>query len=207
MNIFVLSTGRCASTTFAEACRHMTNYSAAHESRSTLLGDEHFNFPQNHIEVDNRLSWFLGWIDEIYGDKAYYVHLVRSKDSVAKSFNQRWDWDVSIIRAYAQHILTKRLVDQDERLNICLDLWETMNKNIELFLKDKTNKMVFQLEEYEEHFQTFWKNIKAEGDLNAGLAEWENKHNASSTGKKFKAYKLKKTLRIIKKLPNFIKEA
>ena len=56
MNVFVLCTGRCGSTTFACACRHIENYTAAHESRSHLAGPERFAYPEDHIEVDNRLS-------------------------------------------------------------------------------------------------------------------------------------------------------
>jgi hypothetical protein len=207
MNVFVLSTGRCASTTFVEACKHITNYTAGHESRSCIIGYKHFSFPENHIEVDNRLSWFLGWIDEIYGDNAYYVHLIRKKEAVAESFNKRWDWDVSLIRAYGQHVLTKRHIKTEERLDICLDLWETINKNIDMFLKNKTKKMIFNLEDHKRNFCDFWGNIGAEGDLDGALLEWENKHNASIKEQQFKLYKWKKPLRILKKLPNFIKEA
>ncbi|MEJ1383421.1 MAG: hypothetical protein RPV21_03475, partial [Candidatus Sedimenticola sp. (ex Thyasira tokunagai)] len=67
MNIFILNTGRCGSTTFIEACRHITNYSAAHESRIQLIGDRRLAYPQNHIEADNRLSWLLGRLEHTYG--------------------------------------------------------------------------------------------------------------------------------------------
>ena len=63
MNVFILSTGRSGSQTFARACAHVSNYTSAHESRSGLLGDAHFDYPDNHIESDNRLSWMLGRLD------------------------------------------------------------------------------------------------------------------------------------------------
>ena len=44
MNVFVLNTGRCGSTTFIEACRHITNYSAAHESKTGRLGPARLRF-------------------------------------------------------------------------------------------------------------------------------------------------------------------
>lgn len=75
MNIFVLNTGRCGSTTLIKACRHITNYSEAHESRCAMLGRERLNYPPNHIEADKRLVWLLGRLDKEYGDDALYVHL------------------------------------------------------------------------------------------------------------------------------------
>ena len=57
MNIFVLCTGRCGSMTFTKACGHIDNFSSAHESRCGRLGNERLAYPENHIEVDNRLSW------------------------------------------------------------------------------------------------------------------------------------------------------
>ena len=75
-NVFVLCTGRCGSTTFVQACQHIENYTASHESKISLLGDQRLEYSQNHIEVDNRLSWFLGSLDKKYGDNAFYVHLI-----------------------------------------------------------------------------------------------------------------------------------
>ena len=64
MNIFILNTGRCGSTTFIKACEHIKNYTCAHESLLTEIGAQRFNYPQDHIEADNRLSWLLGRLDE-----------------------------------------------------------------------------------------------------------------------------------------------
>ncbi|MEW8461604.1 MAG: hypothetical protein AB2653_14955 [Candidatus Thiodiazotropha endolucinida] len=78
MNIFILNAGRCGSTTFVQACQHISNYSAAHESRSTLTGKQRLSYPDNHIEADNRLCWLLGRLEREYGNDAYYVHLTRN---------------------------------------------------------------------------------------------------------------------------------
>jgi hypothetical protein len=84
-NVFVLCTGRCGSLAFARACAHMTNYSCGHESRCSLLGAERLSYPSRHIEVDNRLAWLLGRLDETYGKDAFYVHLRRDRDATARS--------------------------------------------------------------------------------------------------------------------------
>lgn len=53
----MLCTGRCGSVTFTTACRHASHYSVGHE----LLGLRHgLLYPDRHIEVNNRLVWYLG---------------------------------------------------------------------------------------------------------------------------------------------------
>ena len=86
MNVFVLNTGRCGSVTFIKACQHISNYTAAHESRSHCIAGERLAFPDNHIEADNRLSWVLGRLDAAYGDNAIYVHLRRDRTDTIRSF-------------------------------------------------------------------------------------------------------------------------
>ena len=194
MNIFVLSTGRCGSTTFIQASRHITNYTSAHESRHGLVGEERLNFVENHIEADNRLSWFLGRLDKVYGDNAFYVHLTRDTLGTAKSYLKRYDtrtvniYDYSIINPYSRNIIGGNHT-QNQPIDICLDYCETVNSNIELFLKNKTNKMHFNLENAKEDFKIFWDKINAEGDFSAAFAEWDVPHNKAYTpemGSRFK---------------------
>lgn len=45
MNVFVLCTGRCGSVTFVEACKHVTNYTSAHESRAGIAGPGRVQYP------------------------------------------------------------------------------------------------------------------------------------------------------------------
>ena len=177
MNVFILNTGRCGSTTFIKACQHITNYSSAHESQSTLIGEQRLSFPENHIEADNRLSWILGRLDAAYGNEAFYIHLSREKNITAKSFAKRNDF--GIMKAYREGILMQEQ-QTDSALELAQDYIETIESNIVLFLKDKTQTMEFNLESAEQDFKQFWKLINAEGDLEAALAEWKTSYNASS---------------------------
>lgn len=93
MNVFVLSTGRCGSTTVARAFSHATNYTSGHETRSHLLSGR-LEYPRDHIESDNRLSWFLGSLDRRYGNDAWWVHLTRDEERVADSLWRRWEENV-----------------------------------------------------------------------------------------------------------------
>jgi hypothetical protein len=179
MNIFVLCTGRCGSVTFIEAAKHISNYSAGHETRTKFTGHARFAYPVQHIEADNRLSWLLGRLDARYGDDAVYVHLQRDILDTAQSFLKRKDR--GIMRAYRADILMgadKNAEVQD--LSFCIDYCQTIDANIHLFLKDKTRKMNFTLESANSDWVHFWNLVGAEGDFAKSLACWDVRHNAST---------------------------
>ena len=175
MNIFVLNTGRCGSVSLNTACSYINNFTSAHESRSNL----HIDYPSNHIEIDNRLSWFLGRLERQYGDNAKYVHLKRNSDKVANSMLNRYN--KGIMQAYHKRILLFK--PQATKLEICKDYVHTVNSNIESFLKDKTHVMEINVENFSEDFKKFWNFIDAEGNLEKALEQLSKKHNVS---KKFK---------------------
>ncbi len=208
MNVFVLCTGRCGSMTFIKACSHIENYTAAHESRSGFLGEDHFRYPGNHIEADNRLSWFLGRMEKAYGDDAFYVHLVRNHLDTARSFAYRYNH--GIIRAYRTAIVYG-CSPEAAAFDVCADYCETVNANITMFLKDKSHKMSLSLENAKEDFRVFWRLIAAEGNLSAALKEWDIAYNATATqstrskGSFLFTRVCRKAGRIISQLPAFIK--
>ncbi len=176
MNVFILNSGRCGSTTFIKACQHITNYSAAHESLLDKAGIQRLNYPENHIEADNRLSWLLGRLDKVYGDSAFYVHLKRNPHDTANSFARRIDF--GILKAYEQGVLmheTHRLPAYD----IASDYIKTVDSNIELFLKDKSHKILVSLETVQTDFADFWQRIGAQGNCDDALSEWRINYNAS----------------------------
>ena len=176
MNVFVLCTGRSGSTAFHRACLHITNYTAAHEGKTSEVGEARFSYPDRHIEVDNRLSWLLGRLDEAFGDGAFYVHLIRDVDHTSSSFHKRWAGRYSIIRAYGEGVL--RRGDQSEEIS--RDYCHTVNANISHFLKDKSKTMTFRLEEASSRFPEFWERIGAEGDVEGAVGEFDVRHNPSA---------------------------
>ena len=176
MNIFILNSGRCGSTTFIKACQHITNYTSAHESLLTETGSKRFNYAENHIEADNRLSWFLGRLDETFGDNAYYVHLSRDPDETADSFSRRINF--GILKAYEQGVL----MHENHKLSaheIATDYIETVESNIKHFLKDKSSTMDISLETIKADFTEFWNSINAQGNLAKALNELDINYNAS----------------------------
>lgn len=176
MNVFILNAGRCGSTTFIKACQHISNYTAAHESLTTCIGDQRLLYPENHIEADNRLSWMLGRLDRAYADNAMYVHLRRDRSSTAESFARRSGF--GIMQAYKDGILMEGQQGQSA-YDVALDYIDTVEANISLFLKDKTRTMDFSLENAQNDFRTFWDFIGAEGKLEDALGKWDTSYNAS----------------------------
>jgi hypothetical protein len=177
MNVFVLCTGRCGSHTFARACSHITNFTSNHESRKRALGSDRVAFPDQHIEIDNRLSWFLGRLERRFGNSARYVHLLRDPEEVALSYNQRWLGPNSLISAYRRGILT--FSSELEPIAVSRDLVSTINENIEAFLSSKKYTMTFRLENARQDWSKFWDWIGAEGCLAASLDEWAIRYKAT----------------------------
>ncbi|TWT56277.1 hypothetical protein [Allorhodopirellula solitaria] len=179
MNIFILSTGRCGSTTFERACSHISNYTASHESRVSKLGEERLNYKDNHIESDNRLAWFLGRLDKTYGDDAFYVHLKRDAEATASSYAKRLGSE-NIIPAYARGIYMSLPADIEAwSLEISRDYVNTVTENIEFFLRNKHSAMTIDLDEVRSGFAVFWERIDAEGDRDLALAEFDELYNAN----------------------------
>jgi len=175
MNVFILNSGRCGSTTFIKACRHISNYTAAHESNARQPGPDRLIYPDNHIEADNRLSWFLGRLDQQYADNAIYIHLKRNTQDTVKSFMKRSDF--GIMQAYREGIYMTAHSDNLEKY--AEDYINTVNSNIRHFLNNKTQSMGFRLEQAKQDFREFWELIQAEGDIESALNEWDIPYNQS----------------------------
>ena len=177
--VFVLCTGRCGSTTFAAACKQATNFTAAHESRTYRLGAERFAYPPNHIEVDNRLAWFTGKLDARFGAAPFYVHLSRDRAQTAASFATRLNH--GLMKTYRSGILPNLLLrePQTPALAIAEDLVDTITANITLLLRDKPRVMQISLETITTDFPKFWNWIGAQGNLDAALATFATRHNAT----------------------------
>ncbi len=178
-NIFVLCTGRCGSMTLAKACTHMTNYTTAHESRAHALGPDRLTYPSPHIEVDNRLSWFLGRLDAAYGNSAAYVHLIRDAEETAKSYARRANQ--GILLAYRNAIIMRaKFLNPDAAImDYSRDYVATVTANITSFLKDKTHVRTIHLSTIRDDFDAFWDWIGAEGNRDAARNELLTKHNST----------------------------
>ncbi|WP_208642033.1 hypothetical protein [Idiomarina ramblicola] len=177
MNIFVLCTGRCGSTTFSKACSEIRNYSSGHETRTSKILDERMCYPQNHIEVDNRLSWLLGRLDKTYGNDAFYVHLRRNEEKVVESFEKRYER--GIIKAYRGSGIMLGLSENVDSKSVCRDYVRTVTENIDLFLSNKSNVMSVWLEDIKTDFPEFCNQIAADVSIENALEHFNLTYNAS----------------------------
>jgi len=204
-NIFVLNAGRSGSASFAQACSHILNHSSGHETKSWEVGVTRLQYPKHHIEVDNKISWMLGLLDAKYGDDAYYVHLIRNRSNVVDSWNQLWNHSFSNIRFFSEGVLSNvpDLLSESQKRLASEHLYDAVNANIELFLKDKTNVITIQFEDVESRFRQFWTEIGAEGNLEGALSEFKVRHNASlrsdAVAEKDKAFKREIRAKIFRK--------
>jgi len=174
MNVFVLCAGRCGSVTLSKALGHATNYTVGHESRWGMLGDARFDYPPDHIEIDNRLSWMLGRLG-IYFDEARYIHLMRDRDECAESFTKRVR---GILDAYHNGIACAH--EAADRLAVARDLVDNVNENIREFVRHRYKRVrTVALSELPDRLPELWTWLGCEGDLDAAMAEFAVKHNAS----------------------------
>lgn len=174
-----------------------------------FLGDDRFRYPPHHIEADNRLSWLLGRLERHYGDDAIYVHLTRDSQQVARSLSMRYSR--GIIAVY-RTVMLLGLSPDSNRQEVSLDYCDTVNSNIALFLKNKSRVMQFSLEKASEDFCRFCRMIGAEGNLEAALAEFDQRHNATTRRRirdLLRRLTLRqvvgKCLRVGKHLPDFLR--
>ncbi len=174
-NVFVLCTGRCGSVTLSRAAAHFTNYTAGHETRSGLPGPARLAYPPRHIEVDNRLSWFLGRLDEEYGDTAFYVHLTRDRDATIRSFARRSGGIMAAYQGGGILMGARNLPPED----IAADYVDTVTANIAHFLRGRQHKMRFRLEQAPRDLVRLAIAIGATGDMDAALREFDTRHNAT----------------------------
>lgn len=178
MRAFVLTTGRAGSTTFAKACSHITNFTSGHETRSNRITGR-LSYPDQHIEVDNRLSWFLGSLDRIFGNAPLYVHLTRDPEQTAESYAARFRGKASIVRAFGQGVIQRGQppATDAERLAVSRLCIATVNDNIRAFLKDKSSVIEVDLSDLRPGFDAMWDLLGCEGDQEAAHAELGRRYN------------------------------
>jgi len=182
MRVFVFCAERSGSTTFSMVCSHITNFTTAHEMNQCSL-ERHldFTYPDNHIEIDNRLAFNFGKIYNNYGRSPLYILLVRNKEAVIDSLVKRFHDRGSIVDGYAESIIGIRpeKLSMDQKRDVARLYIESIHENIYLFLEGQPNVLLINLESPELWFDEFWKRIKAEGDKDAARDELSIKHNPS----------------------------
>lgn len=180
-NIFVLCTGRCGSVTFAKACQWAENYTAGHETVGLRWG---LSYPDNHIEVNNRLVWYFGLLNQQYPE-ARYVHLRRDPDAVARSYAPRQKGPAALMLAWRRSIrmgwFPNKRKDPDRKpLVDAREMVDAINANIELFLSTLSPSRWVTVDiQHVDTFQRFWEWAGLRGDLVGATKTFRTKHNVS----------------------------
>lgn len=181
--------------TFSASCQHIDGFTAGHESRAGLIGDDRFAYPANHIEVDNRLSWHLGGLSRRFPDAAF-VHLRRDPRVVAESYLSRWQ-EPRTLRGIVRHqarlirpwrslpasfgngiIERYRRWPERQKIEVVEFLVETINDNITDFLRDK-NSCIVDVEKIDHDYAAFWRWSQFQGDFARALGVWRTHMNSS----------------------------
>lgn len=177
MRVFVLGTGRCGSTTFSKACGHATNLTCAHES--PLWGPGGFlAFPDDHVEVNPGLTWLVPSLARATWAEDRFVWLVRDRAAVIRSWIRRGK-GAGPIRWYRLFAGSKENVSDEKFAEICEACYDWMTDLISEFVMTREHAKVVAMEEAVDWFPGFWEWIGAEGDLDAAVAEWSIRYNAS----------------------------
>src|SRR5205085_1979430 len=111
------------------------------------------------ISKSINLAFYLGRIDERFGDEAFYVHLTR--DPAAESWAKRFVIS-PMMSSYRRGMIGSEAVS---RRDAAREMVETATANIRHFLKDKTRVVRVRIEHAEEDFPGFWDLVGAEGSL------------------------------------------
>lgn len=176
MRVFILCTGRCGSMAFYKACTHFENYTSGHESNVGKLKGR-LEYPDNHIEVDNRLTFMITELYCLYPD-ALYVHLKSDIENVAESYRKRISHRNSLIVGWIRNIMCMqpKLSDYESSKFMV----ESIRNIIDTSLNGiSANHFTFYLETWRIAFPIFVKSINASTNISKSLSEFEKGWNAS----------------------------
>ena len=198
MRCFILSTGRAGSLTVAKAFSYAHNYTVGHESRITVADESRIEYPDFHIESDNRLSWFVGSLVKRYPDAAY-VHLTREFALVADSYLRRWEsigrigvsspgsinrlgnsllrlfgrrFDSTVVDAFARGVIGQRYKMAKLEKKKAVELYiKSVNDNIEVALQAAKYSFQMDIQNPDATFRKVWNLLNAEGEFEEALSQ------------------------------------
>jgi len=170
MRVFVVGTGRCGSVTLSKACKNIKNYSSSHESKTSpnnqgVFGD--LEYPENHIEIDPRMSYHIFSLREKYKDGIFF-HLLREESGCVRSLSKR-----KSLRNYSTFHYGWFDNDYDAAAKMYYENTTKMLKSV----IPESHTIV--LENIEHDWVKFCKIIKAECDQEKALIQLKQKYNRS----------------------------
>jgi hypothetical protein len=190
MRVFVTGTGRCGTTTFKEACRHITNYTAGHETNRHKADMNNLEYPDNHIEVDPHLWAMLPLLEKKY-PRSCYVHIRRNRAEVIESWWKREanqlpgsGLGLASLAAPFVQLNVNNLKSQHQFYPAAKLMYDVITSNIDHFLQNTRVNSCITLQLgliTVAEWRNFWDLIGAEGDFVASCQTWDTVHNAGAT--------------------------
>lgn len=167
MRVFVVGTGRCGTVTFYHACRHITNFTSAHEGKAGSVPP--WEFPDNHIEIGSHLFSQMGPLCLAYPD-AIWIHLVRNREDCTAS------------------LASQCAVSMEHHSQIWFHAFRAPPQKVAEAYYDMVNTVVplvfplamrIDVESAVEQWPDFLLSIGAEVDVLASQDEWGKRYNAT----------------------------
>lgn len=167
MRVFVLGTGRCGTVTFSKACQEIMNFTSSHELKTSFNREAFgcFEFSDNHIEIDPRLSYHYPILKQKYPE-AYFFHLKRNRKDCVSSLSKRRS-----LQHYSVFHYGWFNGDYNKAAEIYYDNTTTM---LESFINDT---YTLHLENLQKDFTKFCKIINANYDYKKTEVILERKYN------------------------------
>ena len=167
MRVFVVGTARSGTTTLYQACRHIKNYTAGHESEAGMVPTYHY--PNQNIEASHLLVIAIPLLRSRYPDSKW-VHIVRNKEkTVASMRRQLWDWSEWWV---AQWYLTQQHSDIYYGIESYYDRVNDLCKELM-----PAEHMTIDIDTAKEQWPDFWNWIGAEGEMEAAMKEFDRAYN------------------------------
>ena len=157
MRVFFISPGRTATTTLAKSFGQIKSLTSGHESNvKNRLGDRVI-YPDNHVEADNRLLFFMPQLTERYGETELLVIIERNRAEIANSYRKRW-WKFNLPKIFAQGILMRDVKENDDKL--VDDMVDWAYEQIHYFSKDWKNVITIKFDEIPKNLDQIFDFLK-----------------------------------------------
>jgi hypothetical protein len=179
MRVFVVGTGRCGTATFYQACRHITNYTCAHESQAFRIPD--YEYPDNHIEVSHLNVIAIPWLREHYPGSVF-VHLTRERQACIKSL-QSEEWGSMYSWCFQWYLSTHAVMVRDAAQAYYDRITELCNALL------PPDHLRIRIETAKEQWPQFWNRINAVGNYGASLSKLSRRYNYSQNNRTKDAWK------------------
>ena len=168
MRVFVVGTGRCGTSTFYHACRHIHNYEAYHEPNSGQVDSF-----ETEDQVINVSSQFVVRIPELLKKypESKWIHLIRNRDQCVESLAKCCPVEMDgYVRQWCQ-------IFQCNLTRASQFYYDSINSMIELMLRNQSC-LTMNLPIRRPAWMTFWSFVGAQGDFESSLREWESCYNS-----------------------------